>query len=67
MRILRFVPSVRQPLNRPDSMPRCSVPGMCSGQYTGPYLLVPLDKVAEWVPVTRDRARRPGLVTLEQN
>ena len=31
-----------------------------------PYLLLPLYKVAEWVPATREGARRLGLVTLEQ-
>ena len=31
-----------------------------------PYLLLPLYKVAELVPATRDGARRLGLVTLEQ-
>jgi uncharacterized protein YbjT (DUF2867 family) len=31
-----------------------------------PYLLVPLYKVAECVPATREGARRLGLVTLEQ-
>lgn len=31
-----------------------------------PYLLLPLYKLAEWVPSTRDGARRLGLVTLEQ-
>jgi len=31
-----------------------------------PYLLLPLYKIAEWVPATREGARRLGLVTLEQ-
>lgn len=31
-----------------------------------PYLLVPFYAVAEWLPPTRDGARRLGLVTLEQ-
>jgi len=31
-----------------------------------PYLLMPVYKIAEWVPATRDGARRLGLVTLEQ-
>ena len=31
-----------------------------------PYLLVPIYKLAEWIPQTRDGARRLGLVTLEQ-
>jgi uncharacterized protein YbjT (DUF2867 family) len=31
-----------------------------------PYLLLPIYKVAEWMPQTRDGARRLGLVTLEQ-
>jgi uncharacterized protein YbjT (DUF2867 family) len=31
-----------------------------------PYLLLPLYKVAEWMPATREGARRLGLVTLEQ-
>ena len=31
-----------------------------------PYLLLPLYKVAGWVPATREGARRLGLVTLEQ-
>ncbi len=31
-----------------------------------PYLLLPLYKLAEWVPATREGALRLGLVTLEQ-
>jgi len=31
-----------------------------------PYLLLPIDKLAERVPQTRDGAQRLGLVTLEQ-
>ncbi len=31
-----------------------------------PYLLIPVYKIAEWLPKTRDGARRLGLVTLEQ-
>jgi len=31
-----------------------------------PYLLLPIYKVAEWMPQTRDGAGRLGLVTLEQ-
>jgi len=31
-----------------------------------PYLLLPFYKIAEWLPKTRDGARRLGLVTLEQ-
>jgi uncharacterized protein YbjT (DUF2867 family) len=31
-----------------------------------PYLLIPIYKIAEMVPSTRDGARRLGLVTLEQ-
>jgi uncharacterized protein YbjT (DUF2867 family) len=31
-----------------------------------PYLLLPIYKVAEWVPQTRDGAQRLGVVTLEQ-
>jgi|SRR5579859_2318576 len=31
-----------------------------------PYLLLPFYKAAEWVPATREGARRLGLVTLEQ-
>ena len=31
-----------------------------------PYLLLPIYKLAEWIPPTRDGAQRLGLVTLEQ-
>jgi uncharacterized protein YbjT (DUF2867 family) len=31
-----------------------------------PYLLLPLYKIAEWLPQTREGAQRLGLVTLEQ-
>ncbi len=31
-----------------------------------PYVLIPLYKAAEWLPSTREGARRLGLVTLEQ-
>jgi hypothetical protein len=42
-------------------------PRMCSGLGTGwPYLLMPVYRVAEWLPLTRTGARQLGLVTLEQ-
>jgi uncharacterized protein YbjT (DUF2867 family) len=31
-----------------------------------PYLLLPIYKIAEWIPSTRDGSRRLGLVTLEK-
>jgi uncharacterized protein YbjT (DUF2867 family) len=31
-----------------------------------PYLLIPMYKMAEWIPATREGSRRLGLVTLEQ-
>jgi uncharacterized protein YbjT (DUF2867 family) len=31
-----------------------------------PYLIIPLYKIAEWLPATREGATRLGLVTLEQ-
>ena len=31
-----------------------------------PYMLVPVYRIAEWLPPTREGARRLGLVTLEQ-